>query len=154
MSSSCSQLGSRFTQNSSRKKEHRTSHATHRELKFRWKASISSQNEWIWKSLVGMLNFFNTIVHFPATIVIQAGVLETWAIDTVYMKSLKELIQISPGDLFNTCAPVSAQLVSPCASDAVSSTTDAHRNAHVTFSRSSHVIWVKEQTQRSIATSV
>ena len=51
--------------------------------------------------------------------------------------------------LFNTCAPVSAQLISPSASGAVLSTTDAYRNVHVTFSRSGHVIWVNEKTQRS-----
>ena len=36
----------------------------------------------------GFVQLFNTIVHFPAKIVIQAGVLETWAIVTVNMKSL------------------------------------------------------------------
>ena len=35
----------------------------------------------------GSVQLFNTIVHFPAKIVIQAGVLETWAIVTVNMKS-------------------------------------------------------------------
>ena len=45
----------------------------------------------------GSAQLFNTIVHFPAKIVIQAGVLETWTINTVNMESLKELIQISPG---------------------------------------------------------
>ena len=34
----------------------------------------------------GSVQLFHTIVHFPAKIVIQAGVLETWAIDTVNMK--------------------------------------------------------------------
>ena len=92
--------------------------------------------------------FQHTRPLFPAKIVIQAGDLETWSIDIVDMKSLKEFFQISRG-LFNTCAPFSAKLVSPSASDAVLSTTDAYRNVHVTSSRSSHVIWVKEQTQRS-----
>ena len=36
----------------------------------------------------GSVQLFNTIAHFPAKIVIQAGVLETWAIDIVNMKSL------------------------------------------------------------------
>ena len=45
----------------------------------------------------GYAQLFNTIVHFPAKIVVQAGVIETRTIDTVNMKSLKKLIQISPG---------------------------------------------------------
>ena len=36
----------------------------------------------------GSVQLFNTVVHFPAKNAIQAGVLETWAIDTVNMKSL------------------------------------------------------------------
>ena len=78
----------------------------------------------------GSVQLFNTIVHFPANIVIQAGVLETWAIVTVNTKSLQELIGISPG---RSCQP---QMLSG--------------KVHVMFSDSCHAIWVNEQTQRSL----
>ena len=42
------------------------------------------------------VQLFYTIVHFPTKIVIQSEVLETWSIVTVDMKSLEELIRISP----------------------------------------------------------
>ena len=67
----------------------------------------------------GYAQLCNTIVHFPAKIVIQAGVLETWTIDAVNMNSLKELIQISPWVCLTLAHQFQAQLVS-----AVLSTTE------------------------------